>query len=102
MSGGMLSGLSYKAAADFSFLMAIPIMCAASGYELLKNYKVILNGDWMFFLVGFIVSFVVAYIVVVVFLKYISKDSTASLCLLSSHHCILVLVLYPALISEKS
>ncbi|WP_152394683.1 undecaprenyl-diphosphate phosphatase [Paenibacillus guangzhouensis] len=73
MAGGMLSGLSYKAAADFSFLMAIPIMCAASGYELLKNYKVILNGDWMFFLVGFIVSFVVAYIVVVAFLKYIQK-----------------------------
>ncbi|OPA80829.1 undecaprenyl-diphosphatase [Paenibacillus selenitireducens] len=73
MSGGMLSGVSYRASADFSFLIAIPIMCAASGYELLDNYKVILEGDWLFFLVGFIVSFVVAYIVVVWFLKHIQK-----------------------------
>lgn len=73
MSGGMLSGVSYKASADFSFLIAIPIMCAASGYEILKNYKVILAGDWMFFIIGFIVSFIVAYIVVVWFLKYIQK-----------------------------
>lgn len=73
ISGGMLSGLSYRAAADFSFLIAIPIMCAASGYEILKSYKTILEGDWLFFVVGFIVSFVVAYIVVVLFLKYIQK-----------------------------
>ncbi|EJW14651.1 undecaprenyl-diphosphatase UppP [Paenibacillus alvei DSM 29] len=39
MSGGMMSGVSYRASADFSFLIAIPIMCAASGYELLDNYK---------------------------------------------------------------
>lgn len=73
MSGGMLSGVSYKASADFSFFIAIPIMCAASGYEVLKNYEAILSGDWLFFLVGFIVSFVVAYIVVVFFLKHIQK-----------------------------
>lgn len=73
ISGGMLSGLSYRAAADFSFLIAIPIMCAATGYELLSSYKAILSGDLGFFIVGFIVSFVVAYIVVVAFLKYIQK-----------------------------
>lgn len=73
ISGGVLSGLSYRAAADFSFLIAIPIMCAATGYELLSSYKDILSGDLGFFIVGFIVSFVVAYIVVVAFLKYIQK-----------------------------
>ena len=73
IAGGMLVGTSYKAAADFSFLMAIPIMMAASGYELLDNYKYIEGDNLMFFIVGFLVSFVVAWIVIVLFLKYIQK-----------------------------
>ncbi|BBH21514.1 undecaprenyl-diphosphatase 2 [Paenibacillus baekrokdamisoli] len=73
IAGGMLVGTSYKAAADFSFLMAIPIMMAASGYELLDNYKYIKGDNLMFFIVGFLVSFVVAWIVIVLFLKYIQK-----------------------------
>jgi undecaprenyl-diphosphatase len=73
IAGGMLVGTSYKAAADFSFLMAIPIMVAASGYELLDNYKYIEGGNLAFFIVGFIVAFVVAWLVIVLFLKYIQK-----------------------------
>lgn len=73
IAGGMLSRVSYRAAADFSFIMAIPIMLAASGYELLQNYK---QFDWHaigFFGLGFIVSFMVAYVVVVFFLKHIQS-----------------------------
>ncbi|QYR20420.1 undecaprenyl-diphosphate phosphatase [Paenibacillus sp. sptzw28] len=73
IAGGMLVGTSYKAAADFSFLMAIPIMIAASGYELLDNYKYIEGGNLAFFIVGFIVAFVVAWLVIVLFLKHIQK-----------------------------
>lgn len=73
MSGGMLSGVSYKASADFSFLIAIPIMCAASGYELLDAYRYFTTETAFFFAVGFIISFIVAYAVVVLFMRSIQK-----------------------------
>jgi len=71
IAGGMLVGTSYRAAADFSFLMAIPIMAAATGYELLENYRYIQGDNLWFFLIGFVVSFVVAWLVIVLFLKHI-------------------------------
>ena len=73
ISGGMLSGVSYKAAADFSFLIAIPIMCAATGYELLESYRYFTPDVLGVFITGFIVSFVVAYFVVLAFMKLIQK-----------------------------
>lgn len=73
ISGGMLSGVSYKASADFSFIIAIPIMCAASGYELLDSYRYFTSETIGVFLAGFIVSFVVAYFVVLAFRKLIQK-----------------------------
>jgi undecaprenyl-diphosphatase len=73
ISGGMLSGVSYKASADFSFLIAIPIMCAASGYELLDSYKYFTSDTIWDFAIGFVISFVVAYFVVILFMKLIQK-----------------------------
>lgn len=73
ISGGMLSGVSYKASADFSFIIAIPIMCAASGYELLDSYKYFTSDTIWDFAIGFVISFVVAYVVVVLFMKMIQK-----------------------------
>ncbi|AIQ67982.1 undecaprenyl-diphosphate phosphatase [Paenibacillus graminis] len=73
ISGGMLSGVSYKASADFSFLIAIPIMCAASGYELLDSYQYFTKDTIMDFAIGFVISFIVAYAVVVAFMKLIQK-----------------------------
>lgn len=75
IAGGMLSGLSYRASADFSFFIAIPIMTAATGYELLGNLDEFRSGtlDVGFLLTGFIVSFVVAWLVVVAFLKVLQK-----------------------------
>ncbi|MBL0386905.1 undecaprenyl-diphosphate phosphatase [Tumebacillus sp. ITR2] len=73
IAGGLLVGASHKAAADFSFLMAIPIMVLASGYDLLKSYKYLSSSDIGFFAVGFLVSFVVAWIAVVSFLKLLER-----------------------------
>ncbi|MFI2856626.1 undecaprenyl-diphosphate phosphatase [Paenibacillus sp. JSM ZJ436] len=73
ISGGMLSGVSYKASADFSFLIAIPIMCAAAGYELLDSYRYFTADVMGVFAAGFIVSFVVAYLVILAFMKYIQR-----------------------------
>ncbi|MBE9912483.1 undecaprenyl-diphosphate phosphatase [Paenibacillus donghaensis] len=73
IAGGMLAGASYKASADFSFLMAIPIMVAASGYEMLDSYQNLTKDTLGLFAIGFIVAFVVAYVVVLAFMKLIQK-----------------------------
>jgi undecaprenyl-diphosphatase len=75
MAGGMLTGLSYRASADFSFFVAIPIMTVATGYELISNIDQFREGsiDTGFLATGFIVSFIVAWVVVVAFLKVLQK-----------------------------
>jgi undecaprenyl-diphosphatase len=71
--GGMLSGLDRKTAADFSFLLAIPTMFAASGYEFIKNISSFKDQNLTVLAVGFIVSFISAYIAVKLFLKFVQK-----------------------------
>jgi len=73
IAGGMLAGASRAAAADFTFLIAIPVMMTATGYELLQNYKTMNADDVLFFAVGFAVSFVVALLAVVTFIKLVQK-----------------------------
>jgi undecaprenyl-diphosphatase len=75
IAGGMLSGVSYRASADFSFFIAIPIMTAATGYEVISNLDQFRSGeiDLGFLFMGFVVSFLVAWIVVVAFLKVLQK-----------------------------
>lgn len=73
IAGGMLAGASRAAAADFTFLIAIPVMCAATGYELLKNAGTMTGGDIGFLAVGFVVAFVVALLAVVTFIKLVGK-----------------------------
>ena len=73
IAGGMLAGVSRAASADFTFIMAIPIMFAASGYSLLKSYKNFTASDVEFFAVGFIVSFIVALLAVFSFIKLVQK-----------------------------
>lgn len=73
IAGGLFAGTSHKAAADFSFLIAIPIMFAASGYDLLKSYKYLSVSDIPFFAVGFVVSLIVALLAVITFLKLLQK-----------------------------
>jgi len=71
--GGMLSGLSRKTAADFSFLLAIPTMFAASGYEFVKNLHSFKDQNLMVLGVGFVVSFISCYIAVKWFLNFVKK-----------------------------
>jgi len=73
--GGMLVGLDRKASSDFSFLLAIPVMSAVAGYDVLKHYDEFVGVNWLAFAIGFIVAFVVAYITVKVFLRFIQKFS---------------------------
>jgi undecaprenyl-diphosphatase len=71
--GGLLTGMDRKTSSDFSFLLAIPVMAAVSGYDLLKHYKDFADANIGAFVVGFVVAFVVAYITVKLFLVFIQK-----------------------------
>ncbi|MCO4761966.1 MAG: undecaprenyl-diphosphate phosphatase [Myxococcales bacterium] len=70
--GGMASGLSARAAADFSFLLAIPVLGSATAYELLKEWHVMsLHIGWQAMIVGLVASFVVGWASISVFLRII-------------------------------
>ena len=73
--GGYALGLSRTAATEFSFFLAIPVMLAATTYDLAKSWSVLGTSDIPMFAVGFIVSFVSAVIVVKAFLAYVSRHS---------------------------
>jgi len=68
-------GTKRKAATEFSFLLAVPTMLAATGLDLIKsNFSYSLN-EWFLLLVGFLGSFIVALVVVKWFLKYIQTHT---------------------------
>ncbi len=71
--GGLLAGLDRKTSAEFSFLLAIPVMAAVSGYDLLKHYHEFANANWGAFLLGFVVAFVVAYATIKLFLAFLQR-----------------------------
>jgi undecaprenyl-diphosphatase len=73
--GGMLLGLSRKAATDFSFFLAIPTLIGAGVYSLWKERALLSAADVPMFGVGFIVSFVSAWLCVRWLLKYISTHT---------------------------
>ncbi|WPP51931.1 undecaprenyl-diphosphate phosphatase [Catalinimonas niigatensis] len=71
--GGVFNGLSKKQAAEFSFLLAVPTMLAASGYDLLKSNIAFTNDQLLYLAIGFLVSFVSAWFAVRLFLKLLEK-----------------------------
>jgi undecaprenyl-diphosphatase len=75
IAGSMLIGVDRKTSAEFSFLLAIPVMGAVSLYDLLKHYSDLLNGNITAYIVGFIVAFLVAWITIKLFLAFISRFS---------------------------
>lgn len=73
ISGGVLLGLSHRAAADFTFIMAVPIMAGASLISLMKNLEYFTIDALPFFIVGFISAFVFALLAIRFFLKLIDR-----------------------------
>ena len=71
--GALLVGLSRKAAAEFSFLLAIPVMMATSGYDLLKHYDDFSGANFTALGIGFLTAFVVAYLTMMFFIKFLEK-----------------------------
>jgi len=76
--GGLLSGLSRKCSAEFSFLLAFPVMLTVSGYDLLKHYHEFSSQNIETLIVGFVVSFVVAFLTMKLFLSFLNRFTFVS------------------------
>jgi undecaprenyl-diphosphatase len=73
--GGMLLGLSRKAATDYSFFLAIPTLIGAGVYSLYKERALLSVADIPMFSVGLVFSFISAWLCVRWLLRYISSHS---------------------------
>jgi len=71
--GALLVGLSRRASAEFSFLLAFPVMSAVAAYDLLKHYNDFSDANLTTLAVGFIVSFFIAYLTIKLFLVFLEK-----------------------------
>lgn len=69
--GGMVVGLDRKSAAEFSFLIAVPVLCAASGYELIQMSDHLNGRKTLDLGMGFLVAFMVALIAVKGFVRFL-------------------------------
>ncbi len=90
IAAGQIVGMTRTAALEFSFLVSIPVMVAATGYDLLKTLHphhaegaaaiaplVMTAHGWVLLAIGFVVSFVVALAVVEWFLQYVRRHGFA-------------------------
>lgn len=74
--GGLSQKLTRKAAAEFSFFLAVPTMFAATAKSIWDEKELLLassNNEWLLLIVGNVVAFIVAYIAIRTFIDYISK-----------------------------
>ena len=70
--GGMLFGLSRRAATEFSFFLAVPTLLAAGAYDLWKNRALFAAQDLPMFAVGLVAAFVCAFIVIRWLIRYVA------------------------------
>lgn len=74
MIGGLVGGLDRRAAADFAFLLAIPVLGAATAYELLKEWRVLVDGIGpLAIAVGLVASFLTGWASIALFLKLLTR-----------------------------
>lgn len=72
--GGLAQGIKRKTIVEFSFLLAIPTMLAATALDIYKNPTVFTGDQLVIWLIGFITSFITAIIGVKFFIKYVQKN----------------------------
>lgn len=71
--GGVGNGLNKKQATEFSFLLAVPTMCAATAYDLLKTDAVISSSEFLLLAIGFVGAFISAWLAVKVFIRFVEN-----------------------------
>lgn len=75
--GGLLLGADKRAAAEFSFFLAMPTMTGAFAYDLYKNHEILTAADFKLIAIGFVAAFIAAVIVVRSLLGYVSRRGYA-------------------------
>ena len=73
--GGMIFGLNRTVATEFSFFLAIPIMFAATGYDLLKSWRLLSADDLTIFAVGFVTAFLSALVAVQFLIRFVQTHN---------------------------
>jgi undecaprenyl-diphosphatase len=74
--GGQLAGLTRRDATEFSFLLAVPTMIAATGLDLVKSHAFsFTSGEFLYLGIGFSISFLTAFLVIRLFLSYVRNHS---------------------------
>jgi len=73
--GGMLFGLSRRAATEFSFFLAVPTLLAAAAYDLFKHRGLLHKQELGVFALGFVTAFVSAFLCIRWLLRYISRHN---------------------------
>lgn len=76
--GGLLSGVERKTAAEYSFIAAVPVLCAAVAYELWKSRAHLHAADIPGFAVGFLIAFIAAALTVRVFIRFVGSHTLST------------------------
>ena len=73
--GGLLCRMDRTAAAEFSFLLALPTMLAATCYDVYKNASAFQGGDWGNLLIGFVVSFLFSIVGIKLLVRFVANHT---------------------------
>ena len=73
--GGLVVGMDRTTATEFSFLLALPTMIAATGYKIVKSRELLFQGDPLLFPVGLAAAFVTGLLVIAGFLTFIKQHT---------------------------
>jgi undecaprenyl-diphosphatase len=76
--GGYVLGLSRSAATEFSFFLSIPVMFAATIFDLRSSWHLLDPSDFLPFAVGFVTAFISALVVVRMFIGFVARNSFAA------------------------
>ena len=76
--GGMYAGIERKTAAEYSFLVAVPMMLSAALFDLYKSMQFLSSSDLMIFPVGFVLAFISAWLSVKFFVRFLSNHTMES------------------------
>ena len=73
--GGVLCGLDRKSATEFSFFLAIPIIIAASFYDLFKNFDLLNKDDFLILFFGSVTAYISALLIIKIFIRYVAHNN---------------------------
>ncbi|HID01165.1 MAG TPA: undecaprenyl-diphosphate phosphatase [Piscirickettsiaceae bacterium] len=73
MIGALAVGLDRKSAAEFSFLLALPVLAAAAGFDLIGHFEDFQRNGWAPLTVGFVVAFITAWLTMKLLLMFLQR-----------------------------